>query len=36
MALPADAPKTGRPGWYGGHLYDGGHVTYTDLSSGPA
>jgi hypothetical protein len=36
MRLPADAPKTGRPGWYGGHLYDGGHITYTDLGSGAA
>jgi hypothetical protein len=36
MQLPADAPKDGRPGWYGGHLYAGSRMTYTDLSAGPA
>jgi hypothetical protein len=36
MQLPADAPVTGRPGWYGAHLYEGAHITYTDMSSGPA
>ena len=36
LQLPADAPATGRPGWYGAHLYEGAHITYTDMSSGPA
>jgi hypothetical protein len=34
--LPAGAPAAGRPGWYGAHLYEGAHITYTDMSSGPA